>query len=137
MATQEQVLKAIFAAIDEINDQLPPGGRIEKTSSAVLFGRKGGLDSLNLVNFMMAVEQQVQAEFGVNIVITDTSALSRQDNPFQSVETLSVYIQGLLEWVERAGAILNNRSSIIRGLIDNNPFGGHWFVSSSEARIKF
>ena len=96
MATREQIYKVVFAAIDEINQQLPSGGRIAKSPEAGLFGPSGVLDSLGLVNLMVAVEQSVQDELGVSVTLADTEALSGRSSPFESVETLVDHLQALV-----------------------------------------
>ncbi len=96
MATQEQILQAIYTAIDEVNEQLPSGAQLAKSPDSILFGQSGALDSLGLVSLIVAVEQSVENELGATVTLADEKALSQRNSPFRSVSTLAEYIQQLL-----------------------------------------
>jgi acyl carrier protein len=96
MATQEQILQAVYTAIDEVNEQLPSGGQIPRSPDAILFGQAGALDSLGLVSLIVAVEQSVENELGATVTLADEKALSQRNSPFRSVATLTEYIGQLL-----------------------------------------
>ncbi len=92
----EQVLQCVYAAIDESNEDrvdLPP---LEKSPSTVLHGTKTALDSLGLINFLVAVEEGVGHELGAPIALSDDRSLSREPSPFGSVRALVEYIEELL-----------------------------------------
>jgi acyl carrier protein len=59
-------------------------------------GESGRLDSLGLVNLVVAVEEQVAEEFGVTINIADTRARLQTANPYQTVSSLVEYIASIL-----------------------------------------
>ncbi len=96
MVLASKILNVIYAAVDEVNEQLPPVQQLQKDPQMVLFGRGGRLDSLGLVNFVTEVEQQLEDELEVSLSLADEKALSRKRSPFHSIETLSEYIQSLL-----------------------------------------
>jgi acyl carrier protein len=96
MSNQERILQAIYSAVDEINEQLPKGKALDKSPETVLFGKSGKLDSLGLVSLIVAVEQNIHDEFGVDITLADERAMSQQNSPFKSVKTLSDYVAVLL-----------------------------------------
>ena len=48
--TAKRVVQVIYAAVDQINGQLPKGERLEKCMDTPLFGGESKLDSLGLVN---------------------------------------------------------------------------------------
>ena len=48
MPTDERITKAVLAAVDEVNQQLPGGVQIEKSLDAPLYGSSGKLESLDL-----------------------------------------------------------------------------------------
>jgi acyl carrier protein len=50
--------------VDDVNLQLPADGRLEKSLQEVLVGEKSKLDSLGMVNFLVAVEEKLEAELG-------------------------------------------------------------------------
>lgn len=96
MAENSRVEAAVFAAIDEVNEQLPEGGQVEKDRSAAVFGESGVLDSLGLVNLIVAVEQAVEDEFDESITLADEKAVSQRNSPFRTVGSLIEYVDVLL-----------------------------------------
>lgn len=97
MSKTERILPAIYDAVDEINGQLPKGNSLAKSPETVLFGRSGQLDSLGLVSLIVAVEQNIQVEFGSDVTLADERALSQRNSPFQTIATLAAYISRLLD----------------------------------------
>jgi acyl carrier protein len=96
MTTDERVVKAIFSAIDEVNQQLPREQRLEKSTHTVLLDESGKLDSLGLVNLIVSTEQNIEEEFGIAISLVDEEALSQENGPFRNVSTLLCYIARIL-----------------------------------------
>jgi hypothetical protein len=89
-------MKALLDAVDEVNRQLPRGRRLARSPEAVLLGDASPLDSLALVNFMVAAEENVEREFGVTLSLVDDAELS-PDGPFRTVATLAGHLHALLE----------------------------------------
>jgi acyl carrier protein len=96
MADQERVQQAVYRAVDELNKQLPKGISVNKSPDAVLYGKTGKLESIDVVTLIMEVEDQIKAEFGASITIADDRAMSRENSPFLTVGTLTDYIAELL-----------------------------------------
>lgn len=61
-----------------------------------LFGTDGILDSMGLVNLVVALEERIQDEYDVAITLADERAMSRSKSPFRTVTTLAEYIEELL-----------------------------------------
>ncbi len=94
---QNDVLKLIYAAIDEVNLALPPERQIEKSPETQLFGRASKLDSLGLVNLIVASEAQITQTTGAAITLADERAMSQKHSPFRTVGSLCEYITLLLQ----------------------------------------
>jgi acyl carrier protein len=92
----ERIERAVFRAIDEINQARANEQRVEKSSDTVLMGPSARLDSLGLVNLVVAIEEQVADEFGFTINIADMRARSQSANPYQTVSSLVEYIASIL-----------------------------------------
>jgi D-alanine--poly(phosphoribitol) ligase subunit 2 len=92
MSIENQVDQILFAAIEEINQQLPSSQAIKADKSTMLFGKEGVLDSLTLVNLIVAAEQKVQETLNIAITLADERAMSQKNSPFKSVESLANYI---------------------------------------------
>lgn len=97
MANNERITNAVYAAVDELNKQLPKGAQVEKAPDAPLYGSSGKLESLDFVTLIMEVEEKINAEFGTEITIADENLLSKQNSPFSSVRTLIEYLEEVLK----------------------------------------
>jgi acyl carrier protein len=97
MTTDERVVKAIFSAIDEVNLQLSTEQRMEKSIRTTLLNDSGKLDSLGMVNLIVATEQNIEQEFGIPISLIDEDPLSQEDSPFRDVNALACHIARILE----------------------------------------
>ena len=97
MPDTERIRKAVYAAVDELNQQLPGGVQVEKSLEAPLYGASGKLESLDFVTLIMEVEGKVNAEFGTDITIADDNLLSKEKSPFSTLGTLIDYLQELLK----------------------------------------
>ncbi len=97
MPEAPEIQSLIFEAIDELNAQREPGRQVAKCPETVLFGRGSGLDSLDLVNLIVGVEERLAERYGVALTLADERAMSRKRSPFRTVATLAEYVCELLE----------------------------------------
>lgn len=86
----------LYQVIDSVNQELPEEMHLEKSPETVLFGSGGKLDSLGLVNLVVAAEQSVADTFGAPVSISDERAMSQKNSPFRTVDTLAEYIALLI-----------------------------------------
>ena len=93
----DRIKIVIMNSIEEINRQLENEHQLEKSTNTVLFGEDGKLDSLGLINLVVAVEQNIEDEFDVTITLADERAMSQETSPFKTVGTLTDYIEMILE----------------------------------------
>ena len=93
----DRIKLVIMNSIEEINRQLENEHQLEKSTNTVLFGEDGKLDSLGLINLVVAVEQNIEDEFDVTITLADERAMSQKRSPFKTVGTLTNYIEILLK----------------------------------------
>lgn len=94
---EQQIMKIIFDAIDEINEQLSDEQKLAKSNDMILFGESGKLDSLGLVNLIVATEQKLEEQYDVSITLADEKAMSQKNSPFRTVNTLAEYITKLID----------------------------------------
>lgn len=92
----ELIDSALSEAIDEANESLAADEAVALTDEAALFGGGGPLDSIGLVNFVVAVEQAVEDRAGRSIVLASEKAMSRRSSPFRSVGALRAFLRELL-----------------------------------------
>ena len=94
---QKKIEKIIIEVLNEINEELENENLNNPTSETKLYGGSGALDSLALVSLITDLEERISDEFEKDIILADEKAMSQRTSPFRSVETLTNYIQKLLE----------------------------------------
>ena len=62
------------------------------TTTEIIFGPGGTLDSLGLVNFLADLEYRIAEVFGRDVVLASEQAMSRSRSPFRDLAVLSEYI---------------------------------------------
>lgn len=97
MVIKEQIKDAIFQVMQDINQQLPENKALIISLDTVLYGTNGKLDSLGLVNLILATEEEIEERFDTLISIADERAMSQLNSPFKTVGTLVDYIDELLK----------------------------------------
>ena len=93
---KEKIIESLYSVIDDTNRQNPGQSPLSKSIETVLYGSKSELDSLGLINFVVAAEQKIEGSFGRSIVLADDRALSQELSPFSSLGALADYIEVLL-----------------------------------------
>ena len=94
--SETDILRIVYRAVDEVNAHLPAAHRLPKSADAPLFGNGGPLDSLGLVNLIVAVEQAIEDELSVSVVLADEKAMSQRSSPFRTVGALAAYVRARL-----------------------------------------
>lgn len=92
----DKIYSIVTDTIKEFNEDLENKIDLSDGKETELFGGRSALDSLELVNLIVAIEEKVSDEFNKNITITSEKAMSRHVSPFKTVGTLSGYIEELL-----------------------------------------
>jgi len=97
MTIQELVSSAIGRAIDDVNGQLPSSSRLSNAPETILFGREAGLDSLGLINFIVALEKHIEDGCGRAVSLSTPEVMLADDSPFASIRSLHGYLISVLE----------------------------------------
>lgn len=88
---------ALFRAVDELNMTLPPEHRVARELDAPLMEGEEGLDSLGVVNLIVAVEEHIEMAFGVSVNLADQRRTAGYGaNPLKSLRALGEYVDHLL-----------------------------------------
>jgi acyl carrier protein len=96
MNDPENIVAAIYRAVDWINGELPPDRQLIKAPETRLLGPQSVLDSMQLVSLIVAIEREVEDTFGVALTLADERALSMKASPFRSIQSLADYVGILL-----------------------------------------
>lgn len=89
-------MQVIEQALQQTNRTRENKIDLSNLSSVRLYGGGGVFDSMQLVNFLVLVEQLVDDEFGQAIALTSEKAVSMRVSPFSSTTTLAAFIEGEL-----------------------------------------
>lgn len=89
---QEEIKTIVFEALSELNYEKST----DKNSDMYLFGEKGFLDSMGLVNLVVIIEEKLQDQFNINLLLVNEKAMSQKHSPFRSVDSLTSYIANAL-----------------------------------------
>ncbi len=96
MTGNDDIRELLLDAAREFNHELEFKIAVELGGSATLFGHDGVLDSLSLVSFIVAVEQEVADRLGTAVTLADEKALSQSRSPFRSIDTMAEHIAARL-----------------------------------------
>lgn len=88
---RNDALQAIYSAILEMNSQMKAERQLSATEDTLIYGEGAPLDSLDLVNLIMSVEQHIMDLTGEELVLASESAMSRKRSPYRSVSALADY----------------------------------------------
>ena len=92
MNDPENIVAAIYRAVDWINGELPSDRQLIKAPETRLLGSQSVLDSMHLVSLIVTIEREVEDAFGVALTLADERALSMEASPFRSIQSLADYI---------------------------------------------
>ena len=93
----DKIKKIIIDLLIELNDELENNQLDNPTKDTKLYGGDGVLDSLALVSFITDLEERIADDLDEEIVLADEKAMSQRTSPFRNVESLTIFIQKLLE----------------------------------------
>ena len=96
MNDPENIVAAIYRAVDWINGELPPDRQLIKAPETRLLGSQSVLDSMQLVSLIVTIEREVEDAFGGALTLADERALSMKASPFRSIQSLADYIGVLI-----------------------------------------
>jgi acyl carrier protein len=102
MIDRETVVKVIFDALRNLNEERPANEHIKVSSETELFGGQSSLDSLSLVSVVVDIEAEIAELSNAELSLTDERAMSQEISPFNNVNTLTNYILLLLSEYDNA-----------------------------------
>ena len=91
-----QSLNIIYAAIDVVNDMGEDELPLVKDPDTKLFGVDGGIDSLSLINLVVAAEKIIETETGKTVALVQEDIMGMENNPFNTVATLADHLDSIL-----------------------------------------
>jgi acyl carrier protein len=94
MPSRDEILQLIYSAFDSVNDMYEDDQKINipKAEGSLLFGPDSAIDSLSLINLVVAIEESLEEKYDTEITLADDRAMSQAVSPFHSFESLADYV---------------------------------------------
>lgn len=92
MDVSAEVETIIFEAIDEANEVRAKQDWIRKDRVEPLVGPQSKLDSLALLNLVVAVEERINAKYGTAVDLAGLLASDPVQSPLRTVSTLTEHL---------------------------------------------
>jgi acyl carrier protein len=90
---REKIIQAIFEAINDINSQTVKDKRLAKSADTKLYGGDGPLDSLGLVNLIVATEERLEDLCGLSISLAEEHVLDEDESRFETVASMADFVE--------------------------------------------
>jgi len=97
-------MDAIYKALEDLNRQRPAHDQLALSPDTPLVGSDAKLDSLGLVNLIVAVEQHVADLLDAEIVLSDDRTLALADTVMADVQAFGRHVDVLIQEVREDGA---------------------------------
>jgi len=86
-----QVLAAVYEAVEDINQQLADDSRLEKAEATAILGSASRLDSLNMLNLIVGIEEKLSQQ-GILPGNFTERLIEREDGPPETLGALATFI---------------------------------------------
>ena len=93
---KNQIEAIIIEALQDLNDDIESESLENPNKDTKIFGEDGALDSLALVSLISDLEEGIHDNFDIDVILADEKAMSQHRSPFGSVESLTEYIEMLI-----------------------------------------
>ena len=78
MSNRDSVRTAVYRAVNSVNELLPPQQALPAEDATVLVGPDAMLDSMGFVNFIVALEEELERELRRTFAVSDLMAMQAQ-----------------------------------------------------------
>jgi acyl carrier protein len=102
MVDKEKVRALVLDALESVLGHRPGAQQLAPGDETPVYGAAGMLDSLELVNLVIELEQRLEDEFSAVVTLADERAVSQKQSPFRSVPSLVDLLVSRLDEVARA-----------------------------------
>jgi acyl carrier protein len=89
---QEDAFNFIYSSLREINAERPPQSPVQLTPETQVLGSGAELDSLELVNLIVRLEDRLADRLNRPVVLVDQDAFEAGGRPFEDVATLASFM---------------------------------------------
>lgn len=98
----QNILDMVSACVREVGETFGHESLKHPVPETRLYGAQGPLDSIGLVNLILAVEEKILAETGISLTLANDSAMSETHSPFRSLRALVHFCEAQLDAARKA-----------------------------------
>jgi hypothetical protein len=95
VSNPEAILTALYLAVDELNQQLPAGRRLEKSPATPIVGEAAALDSLGFLNLVLLAEARVNESCSPSVSLAEHLLEDPEGDPPTTLAALASLIAKL------------------------------------------
>lgn len=92
---KDEALDIVYSAIDVVNRQLPRARRLAKAPDTIVVGPSGILDSLGIVNLILAIEERASDALGRPLQLLGDTSFVDTDGPFRTIGAIADHLESL------------------------------------------
>ena len=102
--TMNTLTAILYPVVDLMRGVSADARQLTKRPETKLFGADAALDSVGLLNFITAAEEQILSVTGKKVSLVTPQALSARESPFRTLASLAAFIDEQLATESDAGA---------------------------------
>lgn len=95
--TKEQIYKIVVETFKNVINDNEKKLSSEPDNNILLMGQDSLFDSVDLVTFIVSLEQSIEDEYNLEITLADERAMSQKISPFKTIGTVCDYIEKLVK----------------------------------------
>lgn len=89
---EDEMLSIVYEAIEQVNKYTENEVNLDRTLDQPLYGGNGPLDSMDLVNLLITLEEMIEVRFGKNLQLMNSGFQKTENNPFETVQSLVSFL---------------------------------------------
>jgi hypothetical protein len=94
MQTRENIVELVYQAVGEVNEDLDlmDNRKLNTDAKTVLYGPWATIDSMTLVSFIVAIEENIRRRLGLSVTLANEKAMSMERSPFRTLDSLIDFV---------------------------------------------
>lgn len=94
--TREEIIQVVVSTFKQVMHDTDKSYEGEVDETTAIMGPDSPFDSVDLVTYIVAIEQVIEDDWNVSIILADDRAMSQAVSPFKSVGSIGNYIELLV-----------------------------------------
>jgi acyl carrier protein len=95
--TKIEIEQAVIASYKQVITNSDKSYDATVDTNTPIMGSESPFDSIDLVTFIVALEQMIEDDWSFSVTLADDRAMSQTISPFKTIGTISDYIELLIK----------------------------------------